>query len=507
MTGPATGDGHVAVIDIGKTNVKLVLVDPATLAEVAVVTRPNRVLPAAPWPHFDLDGHWAFVLHHLGALHRARGIGAIAVAAHGAAGVLIDRDGALAAPMLDYEHAGPDTLAAAYDALRPPFAETGSPRLPGGLNLGAQLHWQMAVMPELRGRVAQLLTYPQYWGFRLSGERATDVTSLGCHTDLWNPWRGEPSALVARLGLAGRIAPPRRPAETLGTLRPEIARATGLPPATTVAVGIHDSNASLLPHLLGRPAPFAVLSSGTWVVAMAVGGDPVPLDPARDTLVNVSALGRPVPTARFMGGREFDRLCAGAAAEPEAADRRAVLRRGVLRLPAVEPGSGPFRGCAGGWTVEPATPGERRVAAGHYLALMADTCLALIGARGPVIIEGPLARNADVCAMLAALRPDGVAVAAAATGTAAGAALLCAGAAARPQTRAIAAPEAAEALGALARRWRAEAAALRRRSAAQSLKPIIEAEETRCAPHADPIRHHQRRESPPNRSGEGDRRG
>ena len=36
---------QVAVIDIGKTNAKLALVNTGTLAEIEVLTRPNRVLP------------------------------------------------------------------------------------------------------------------------------------------------------------------------------------------------------------------------------------------------------------------------------------------------------------------------------------------------------------------------------------------------------------------------------------------------------------------------------
>jgi len=39
---------HVAVIDIGKTNAKLALVDLNKLKELAVVTRPNTVLPGPP---------------------------------------------------------------------------------------------------------------------------------------------------------------------------------------------------------------------------------------------------------------------------------------------------------------------------------------------------------------------------------------------------------------------------------------------------------------------------
>ena len=42
--------GTIAVIDIGKTNAKVVLVDAATLSEVAVRTTPNGVVDAPPPP-------------------------------------------------------------------------------------------------------------------------------------------------------------------------------------------------------------------------------------------------------------------------------------------------------------------------------------------------------------------------------------------------------------------------------------------------------------------------
>lgn len=451
-----SGPRNIAVIDIGKSNAKLALVDAETLREIAVVTRPNLVLPGPPWPHFDLDGHWAFFLHHLGAFHRAHGIDAISVTTHGASMVLLDRQGALAAPMLDYEHSGPDALAASYDALRPAFSETGSARLPVGLNLGAQLHWLFNTDPKLRGRTAHMLTYPQYWGYRLTGQRATDVTSLGCHTDLWNPWQGQFSSLVERLGMTGKIAPARRSNEVLGTLLPQVAVATGLPQNTPVVCGIHDSNASLYPHLLGRTPPFAVVSTGTWVVAMAVGGASVALDPARDVLVNVNALGQPVPSARFMGGREFEIIRAGADITPTDADRNAVLAEAIALLPAVEPGSGPFRAHAMRWLGRAARPGERMVALSHYLAMMTDTCLTLTGARGPVIVEGPFARSPDFLAMLAALRPDGVETATSATGTSTGAALLCMANARPPRTRRVLPPADAARLIAQAALWRAQ---------------------------------------------------
>jgi sugar (pentulose or hexulose) kinase len=423
------GQGRVAVIDIGKTNAKLALVDLDGLTEIAVLTRPNRVLPGPPWPHFDVEGHWAFLLEGLRAFHAAHGIDAVSVTTHGAAAALIAADGTLAAPILDYEHPGPDAVAAAYDAVRPPFSETGSPRLPMGLNLGAQLHWQFLADPGLRDRTAAIVTYPQFWGLRLTGVAATDVTSLGCHTDLWNPREGRFSGLVDRLGLAGRIAPPRRPADILGPVLPGVAAATGLRPGTPVLCGIHDSNASLLPHVLANAPPFSVVSTGTWVVSMAVGGRPVALDPARDTLVNVNALGAPVPSARFMGGREHDLATGGACPEPGEDDLAAVLGAGVMLLPAVVEGSGPFRGRRSRWAGGEPGPGTaaRAAAVSLYLALMTETCLGLIGHQGPVIVEGPFAANRVFRTMLAAATGAPVIASGGATGTSQGAALLFAG--------------------------------------------------------------------------------
>lgn len=452
-----TAPRHVAVIDIGKTNAKLALVDTTDLREIAVVTRPNRVLPGPPWPHFDLEGHWQFLLAGLADFNRAHGIDAISVTTHGASCVLLDANGNLAAPMLDYEHPGPDQLHTQYDAIRPPFAETGSPRLPMGLNVGAQLFWMFATDPGLKDRTAAILTYPQYWGFRLTGVAASDASSLGCHTDLWNPREGRPSTLADRLGIAGRIAPTLPSAAVLGPMLAEIARATGLKKGTPVHCGIHDSNASLLPHVLTRKTPFSVVSTGTWVISMAIGGAPVTLDPARDTLVNVNALGAPVPSARFMGGREFELLMPGERVTPSEADFAGVLAEGTMLLPAVVGGSGPFQGHSAAWLPhEPAVgSGARMVAVSYYLALMTAECLRLIGHAGTVVIEGPFARNPDYCAMLAVAMQSPVETAAGQTGTSQGAALLAAPDAARVNTTPVTvSPERAALLARYAALWR-----------------------------------------------------
>lgn len=453
-----TAPQHIAVIDIGKTNAKLALVDLQDLREIAVVTRPNIVQPGPPWAHFDTDGHWAFVLGALKSFHRDHRVDAICVTTHGASIVLLDPKGDLAAPILDYEHPIPAAVAADYDKLRPPFAETGSPRLAHGLNVGAQVHYQFFHDPDLRARTARIIGYPQYWGHRLTGESACDICSIGCHTDLWRPREHYFSGLVDSLDIADLIAPVRKPGEILGTLLPRVAQATGLPEATPVAVGIHDSNASLYPHILARKAPFGVVSTGTWVIAMAVGGNPGVMDPARDTLVNVNALGDPVPSARFMGGREYELVSQGRTLEPTASETDAVLASGLMILPAVEPGSGPFQGRQMRWSgPEPALgSGPRAAALAFYLALMTDACLSLTGAEGPTIVEGPFAGNPGFKDMLWAATGRPVLHSDAATGTAIGAALLLSTAETTSARVATASQHGtSEALRDYAARWRA----------------------------------------------------
>ena len=69
-----------------------------------------------------------------------------------------------------------------------------------------------------------------------------------------------------------------------------------------------------MPHLVTRQDPFTVISTGNWVIIMAVGGRGR-LDPKADMLANVDVRGAPVPTARFMGGREFAALAGDKPAE------------------------------------------------------------------------------------------------------------------------------------------------------------------------------------------------
>lgn len=421
-------DGKIAVIDIGKTNAKVVLVDSKTMAEIAFEKVRNDVVESGPYPHFNVDKIWDFILSSLRNFQATYSISAISITAHGACCALLDEDGNLASPILDYEHQAVDQTGLNYNKVRPSFAETGSPRLTGGLNLGAQIYWLFETVQGLKDRTDTILMYPQYWAHRLTGISANEVSSLGCHTDLWNPHNSDFSSMVDAMGWREKFAPLRPANNVLGSVSSVVAEETGLSIDTTVYCGIHDSNASLYPYLLSHKEPFSVVSTGTWVIVMSVGGTSANLDEERDTLINVNAAGNQVPSARFMGGREYEILCDGRECEFNDEDIHSVLANSIMLFPSVEMSSGPFRHKKMRWTHEAASmsDGEHSVVASFYLALMTLTCLDLVGAQGSIFVEGSFCQNKAYLSMLQAMvsgsvsRSDG-------TGTSLGAALLVVG--------------------------------------------------------------------------------
>lgn len=419
----------VAVIDVGKTNAKLVLVDLETCREIAVRKRTNIPVSNGLYPHADTDGIWDFFCASLAELNRLAPIDAISTTTHGACAALIDSRGELVLPVLDYEHPGPETYDEEYRLVRPGFLQSMSAPLPGGLNLAKQLFWQSRKFSEDFARARWILLYPQYWGFRLSGIAASEISSIGCHTDLWNFENDRFSNLVTTHGWQRKFAPFRRASEVLGTIRPELAQKLGLQPDIAVHVGIHDSNASLLPHLLSRTVPFAVVSTGTWVVACAPGGNPDHLDPARDSYSNIDIFGRHVPSARFMGGREFTNLIGDDVRKADLGTIRQVLENRWMLLPSVSRRSGPFPMQDAHMTVAHASisPQAHFAIVSFYLAMMTAQCLTLTGASGEIIVEGPFVENDLFLQMLRCACDRPVLVQKSnSTGTSIGAALLVA---------------------------------------------------------------------------------
>lgn len=379
--------------------------------------RPNERPSVDGLLRLDVDGISAWVVKTLAGFGQ-HPVETIVPVGHGA-GVVALAGKTLAFPPLDYEQQIPAEVRDEYRQLRNPFSLTGSPSLPDGLNIGSQLYWLDRLYPNAMAG-AVLMPWAQYWAWFLSGQAVSEVTSLGCHSDLWNPFEARFSPLAQKMGWADRFAPLARAGDAVGTLRPDIAEATGLSTKVEVLAGLHDSNAALMAargfEEIARNEA-TILSTGTWFIAMRLAAGHVPtasLPEARDCLVNVDAYGWSVPSARFMGGREIETLVqldtrqvdikpdqpALLAAVP------GLLASGSMLLPAFAPGCGPFPHSAGQWINQPEDWFAQRAAACLYAALVADASLELIGSRDRLLVEGRFAEAEVFVRALAALRPD-----------------------------------------------------------------------------------------------------
>jgi len=396
----------IAVFDVGKTNAKIALVDPAEGREIWSARRANEVVQGAATRELDVAGIETWLLDSLRQAPQRERIAGIVPIAHGAAAVLVDHTGTvLAAP--DYEDTCFDEVAEEYAALRDSFAITYSPNLPQGLNLGRQLYFLQQRHAEMFGRAGHILLYPQYWAWRLSGVMASEVTSLGTHTDLWRPHDRSFSSLARKQGWAKLMPTMYRATDQLGSIRPGIAAATGVPERCLVACGIHDSNASYLRFLLDREREaFTVVSSGTWTIVMANRGELTRLREERDMLANVNAFGAPIATARYMGGREYETIAQGAA-EPTIDALIEVIARGSIALPSLA-SAGPYAGRRGALEgVDGLDAPQRAALATLYSALMTAQLIESLGTAGEIFLDGPLARNPLFGSLLGGCVPVG----------------------------------------------------------------------------------------------------
>ncbi len=401
-----------AVLDIGKTHIKLLLVKNGK--ECASFSCKNAPIEGM-YPQADVDGIWNWLTETLRSCSLTPQIQGFVVTTHGATAALINdaqtREDALVLPVLDYEFAGIEACLDDYQKVRPDFEDTLSPALPAGLNLGRQLFWLQSKFAEQFSSATTILMYPQYWAWRLGATMATEVTSLGCHTDMWNPQKQDYSTLISACGWQEKLPELRNAWDCLGQVSEDVAKQTGLSQDCEIFAGIHDSNASLLRYLSMAQdgESFNVISTGTWTILMQVNGSTETLAKHRDTLANVDIHRNPVSCARFMGGREYEKICTTLGGNirmsAEAADIQRALDEGWMVTPDFSQGNGPF----GGLTPQllcPASPEAPQAIATLYCALLIDQRLNDLNSTGTIYIEGAFLKNPMLCQLVSQLRPQ-----------------------------------------------------------------------------------------------------
>jgi sugar (pentulose or hexulose) kinase len=395
------------ILDLGETHAKTCTYDEfGTQIRRGSIATPS--LLEGDYPALDVERIWDWFVLEAREASAISDIRAINVSAHGACAVLLQEDGSLAFPVLDYEFAGVEELNMQYERIRPDFLDSLSPSLPAGLNLGRQLFWLQKKFPPEFSSVSAVIFYPQYWIWRMTGRKVTERTSLGCHTDLWNPGEDCFSTLPKALNIESLIPEIVATHDCVGNVSDEFAAAAQLSGNCEVFAGVHDSNASLARYIAsGVAADISVISMGTWVISMVLGSSTRVLREPRDMLANVSVTGEVVPCARFMGGREHAIICELLKSSPSdhvhERNIEMALANQSLITPSFSLGTGPFplrraelnaKGCSGA------------ALATLYLALMIDYELDLLGSKGDIIFGSASSRSPMLCRLVAALRPS-----------------------------------------------------------------------------------------------------
>lgn len=176
--------------------------------------------------------------------------------------------------------------------------QTASPAL-GMLNAGLQLFWLKYQKPLLFGKIKYTLFLPQYFSFLFSKQLASEYTSIGFHTGMWDFEHNNFHNWMYEEGFAG-LLPAIGAEKDFFTI-----------PGTSIKVGagIHDSSAALIPFVNNNIQPFILLSTGTWSICLNPFNNTklTKQEFEQDCLCYLQPNGKPVKTSRLFLGNEYNR--------------------------------------------------------------------------------------------------------------------------------------------------------------------------------------------------------
>lgn len=293
----------IAIFDVGKTNKKLFLFDENYRIVFEKSARFTETEDEDGFPCENLESLRQSVsdsLQEISRLHQFD-VKAVNFSAYGASFVFVDKDGQPLTPLYNYLKPYPEELSKRfyqdYGGEEQVSIETASPVL-GSLNSGLQLYRLKHQQREVFNCLEHALHLPQYLSFLLTGKAFSDMTSIGCHTAMWNFEKGEYHDWIAREGIGPKlpaIVPADKVLQTGGH-------------QFKVGIGLHDSSAALIPYLVNFSEPFILISTGTWCITLnPFNRQPLTADQLKkDCLCYLEYQGKPVKASRLFSGNEHE---------------------------------------------------------------------------------------------------------------------------------------------------------------------------------------------------------
>ncbi|MFT3844567.1 MAG: FGGY family carbohydrate kinase [Lacibacter sp.] len=293
----------IAIFDIGKTNKKLLLFD----EHYKVVHEQSRQFEETtdedgfPCEDVVVLSNWMKESFEQLLTDERFEVKAVNFSAYGASFVYLDEQLNVITPLYNYlKPYSPALQKQFYDTYggeSKVSKQTASPVL-GNLNSGMQVYRMKYEKPEVFAKIKCALHFPQYLSFLLSGKLNTDITSIGCHTGLWDFSNADYHEWVTREGIIEKFAPITACDAIAGKVNDTVA----------IGVGLHDSSSALIPYLISFQESFILLSTGTWCITLNPFNHTTLSDYElhHDCLSYLSFQHKPIKASRLFAGYEHE---------------------------------------------------------------------------------------------------------------------------------------------------------------------------------------------------------
>ena len=384
------------VLDIGKTNVKLTFVDSIDNKTIKFFTTKQKNIYRHGIKILNSNSIFEWALKKITYIGRKHNLDKFVCTAHGTSIALISYDDKELLACTDYEYKF-DKLFNSYKKIAPKFNESFSPFLENGLNIGQQIYYLYKRKQKLIKETKYILNYPQYIVWKLTSGFSSEISYVGCHTHLWDFKRNKLSSFVKKIKLEKKFPKIRKAWDTIGQRK--IGESN-----LKIINGIHDSNASYLYFKNSDIKNFTLVSTGTWYIIFNQKTPLKNLNPSLDMLANIDVFGKPVPTMRFMGGREYDHLMGVFKISNKTRAIKNFSFHDYLIYPSYASGGGFSINKINIGFYEGLNKGQIYYLICLYISFVINFCLNQMKSSNTIILDGPITKNITIMKILSSLR-------------------------------------------------------------------------------------------------------
>ena len=293
----------IVIFDIGKTNKKLFLFNEnyEIVYEKSTQFDETTDEDGDPCEDVELLSSWVVDTFQEISQNSKFEIKALNFSTYGASFVHLNSEGKVIAPLYNYLKSYSETLKKqfydTYGGEANFTRKTASPVL-GNLNSGMVLYRLKYEKPALFAQIKHSLHLPQYISFLFTEQYFSDITSIGCHTNLWDFEKNQYHEWVEKEGIIEKLAPLNTQSFT-----------PSLSHSLNIGTGLHDSSAALIPYLATfKGQKFVLISTGTWCINLnPFNHTPLTDEELQyDCLAYIQYTGEPVKASRLFAGYEHE---------------------------------------------------------------------------------------------------------------------------------------------------------------------------------------------------------